>query len=116
VRFARPPVRRPARVTDARRSRQRILLERGVEVRELAHGAHDLDPSPGVHREPGRVVPAILEAPKALDQNRRTLLRADVANDSAHGGSPNERALEGNPAWVGSKVTWQARARRYGAG
>ena len=84
VRFARPPVRGPARVTDPRGAAEGVLAERGVEVAELPDGANDLDASARVDREARRVVAAVFEATEPLDEQRGALLRADVANDSAH--------------------------------
>ncbi len=91
VRFAGTAVRRPARVADAGVPRERALLQRRFEVRELADGAHDLDARLAraarvarVEREAGGVVTAVLEAPQPLDENGRALFFANVANDSAH--------------------------------
>src|SRR5262249_15672926 len=71
---------------------------------QLADGADDFDPAPGVHREPRAVVSAVFEAPQPLHENRCTILRADVRDDSAHGLSllPRQRLIQcrtnGNPS------------------
>ena len=82
--LARTPVRRPARVADAGRARQRALLESRLEVHELADRSHDLDAASGVQREARGVVPAIFQAPQPLDEDGGAVLGSDVANDAAH--------------------------------
>ena len=64
---------------------ERALRERRLEVRELADGADDLDAARPCAREARGVVAAVLEAAQPLDEDGRALLRADVADDSAHG-------------------------------
>ena len=79
-----PPVRRPARVADAVLAVERTRHDRFLETRELAGAAAQLDRAVAHDRDAGRVVAAILETPQPVDQDRKDLLVADVADDAAH--------------------------------
>ena len=83
--LTRPTVGRPARVPEPGRAREVPRLDRGSQVLELAHRAHDLDRLSVVDREPGRVVAAVLELGKPIEQNGSRLPRPDVTDDSTHG-------------------------------
>ena len=61
VRLARPTVRCPARVADARGAVELPALDRSRQVIELADGADQLQRAPVMDRETGRVVTAIFE-------------------------------------------------------
>src|SRR5262249_26231276 len=79
-----PAVRRPARVADARRARERLLAEQRLQVVELADAAANLDVVVGEGGEARGVVAAVLELPEAAHDDGPCLTRADVADDPAH--------------------------------
>src|SRR2546428_3879078 len=84
VPLGRRAVRRPARVRDAARSLHGLLRER---VPQPLHASRDLahyHTAAVLDRQARRVVPAVLEPPEALEQNRGRITRADVAHDAAH--------------------------------
>ena len=85
VELGRPAVRRPARVADARRPGGGMPRELLDEVAELAGRAVDREAAVRERRDAGRVVAAVLEPLQPLEQERARLLRADVADDAAHG-------------------------------
>ena len=76
----------PARVANAHRARERVLLQRLVQLGQLADGPQDLDAASGLQRQPSRVVPAIFEPPQPFDEERSTLPGPYVRNDTAHDG------------------------------
>ena len=88
------PVGRPAGVADAggggrrerRRPRRRRLrpLDRGAQVREVADGAHRVEPAVGLQGDARGVVPAVLELLEAGQQDVLHRAIADVADDAAH--------------------------------
>jgi hypothetical protein len=71
-------------VPDAARAGDRLLLEQRREASELALAPHDARAVALLHGDAGRVVAAVFEPPKALEQERRRFSRARVADDSAH--------------------------------
>ncbi len=77
-------VRGPAGVADPSRSWERVLPKRRVEVPQLPHGSQDVDATLAVYGQPGGVISAVLEAPKAIEQDRAALARSHVADDSTH--------------------------------
>ncbi len=90
VLLRRPAVRRPAGVADARPAGKRPALDPGREVPELPLAPGDAEEA--VRAEDGdarRVVAAVLEAPQAVDQDRRRLPRSDVSDDPAHRPTPS---------------------------
>src|SRR5687767_6729738 len=82
--LGRPSVGGPSCVAKAVQPRQRLGLNRGFEVDELARAAADLDTTVLHHRNAGRVVAAILQSPKAIEDDGDDGFRADVSDDSAH--------------------------------
>ena len=64
--------------------RHRVGRERPLELRDLPRGAARLDRLAIEHGDAGRVIAAILESLQPLDQERRGLHGADVADDTAH--------------------------------
>src|SRR5439155_20107446 len=52
------------------------------------------DAATGLDRDPGRVVPAILEPSQSAEQNRRGVALPDVTDDAAHSGIPCEIRLQ----------------------
>src|SRR5256886_3355429 len=63
-------VRGPARVGDPRVPGGKARAERLLEHADLPRGLVDLDTAVLDQREPRRVVPAVLEAPQSLEQER----------------------------------------------
>ena len=55
-----------------------------LEVRQLAGAAPQVDRAVAHDRDARRVVAAVLEPPQPVDEDRDDVLRADVADDSAH--------------------------------
>ena len=86
-----PPVRRPARVADARRrgaSRSRSLTSRSCCRLPTARTSS----TPAVdQREPGGVVAAVLETLEPGEQERLAGALPHVADDAADGGPPERR-------------------------
>jgi hypothetical protein len=78
-------------VPDAGGAGQRIPLEHGGEVAELALGAPALDAAAHQRGDPGAVIAAILEAPQRPHQQRRCVIPADDADDPAHERSCSSR-------------------------
>ena len=79
------PVRGPAGVADAEHTLHGRLEQNLLEVLQFPDRAHHLDALAVVHRQPGRVITAVLEPSQSVDQDRRRVLVSDVANDAAHG-------------------------------
>ena len=77
-------VRGPSRVADAVLAVERAVSDDLLEPRQLAGTAPQLDRAITHDRHAGRIVAAVFEPPKPVDQNRHDLPRADVTNDSAH--------------------------------
>jgi hypothetical protein len=85
VEIVRPPVGRPARVSQADGSVRGAVRDRGREVGELAGLLlHEQVAGLVDERDAGRVVPAVLEPLQPFDENRTRLARARVADDAAH--------------------------------
>ena len=80
-------VRRPARVADAARRVAVEVLELGFEAGDLAHTAEDVESRAvaPLERDARGVVPAVLEALEAPDEDVLRLLASGITNDSAHG-------------------------------
>jgi hypothetical protein len=75
----------------------RVGVERILQLADFAHGAQALDVLRAVqHGDPGRVVPAILEASQALDQDGDDVTVGDGSNDSAHAAFLAMRGGEAN--------------------
>src|SRR5256884_7294255 len=77
-------VRGPARVGDPRVPGGKARSEGFLEHADLPRGLVDIDATVLDQREPRGVVPAVLEAPQSLQQERRRLPRPRVAYDAAH--------------------------------
>ena len=86
VLFAGAAVRGPARVADAVGAVNRMLADDLFEVAQLAFGAAQLQ-SLGTagHGDARRIVSAILQAAKAVNDDRDYLLLTNVSDDSTHG-------------------------------
>ena len=86
----------PAGVADARGRRRQVLgLERLAQVGELAGPLLGDHPVSGDEGDTRRVIAAVLEPGQALHDDIQGLAidaRADVANDSTHGGQPSGTA------------------------
>ena len=80
-----PAVRRPAGVADAQRAGGRLGADARLEVLQLPGRAHHVQRAAVHHRQPGRVVAAVLQLLQPRDQDGRRLLLTDVADDAAHG-------------------------------
>ena len=88
VLFGRPAVRRPARVADAVLAVERLGRDHFLEPRQLAGAAPQLDRAVAHDRHAGRIVAAVFEPAQPVDEDRKDLLRADVADDAAHDVEP----------------------------
>ena len=84
VLFGGPAVRGPSRVPDAVQAFERLRVDRLLEIDEFAGASTALDLSVTDDSDARRVVAAILEATKPVDQNRDNFLRAEITDDSAH--------------------------------
>src|SRR5690606_30427206 len=85
VAFVRRAVGGPAGVTDTHHRVQRLGLEHGLEVAQLAGRAAPLDAAAvDVAGDPGRVVAPVFEAFQALDQAALDGRPAQDADDAAH--------------------------------
>ena len=91
-------VRGPAGVRDPARPVQGRALEQGPErphaPRQLGH--HHAGAV--LHRDPGRVVSAVLQPMQPLDQNRRRLPSPHVSDDAAHASEILRAGGRGRPA------------------
>ena len=94
VEIVRPPVRRPAGVSQPDRRMGRAVLDGGLKHRQLAGPLlHEQVALLVDERDAGRVVTAVFEPAKAFDQDRTGFARSGVANDAAHAGA----VLRGRP-------------------
>jgi hypothetical protein len=84
IRLARSSVSGPARVTDAGRSRELLVLDGPNQVVELPYRADDFDSLSVVNGQPGGVVTAVFELSQPVQKHRRSVFRSDVADDAAH--------------------------------
>src|SRR2546426_11167129 len=81
VHLRRRPMGRPPRMRETRRALQRRELR--LEVRDEAFVLHDLQGAP-YDRDAGTVVPAVLEALQAVEQDREGIPAARIPHDPAH--------------------------------
>ena len=82
---------RPARVADADRAVERLVLQPAFEVDELAFGAAAGKFAALDGGDAGRVIAAIFEPLQRIDDERRDRRVADNPNDSAHVAQPQFR-------------------------
>ena len=82
--LGRPPMGRPARMADADRAGERLLLQDGAEIAELSFRAAAVDPAILQRRDAGGIVAAIFEALQAVEQQGSHFRLADDADDAAH--------------------------------
>src|ERR1700758_3968603 len=75
---------RPAGMADADRAGERLALQPGLEILELALGAPPRECAVFQRRNARGIVAAIFEALERIDQMRRRRLTADDSDDSAH--------------------------------
>ena len=80
----RTPVRRPARVRDAYCPHHRSRHEGPLQVGQFALRPHPDQLLAVVDGEACRVVAAVLQAPKPLDEDGATRLMANITHNSAH--------------------------------
>ena len=87
VAFERRTVRRPSRVRDTDVAEQRVRAQAIGELFDLADAAPAFDADRAVrdHREPRRVIAAILQPLEAFEQDPRDVPARDGANNAAHG-------------------------------
>ena len=75
----------PAGVADAIGAVERLQADDLFQVAQLAFGAAHLQAlAVAGHRDAGRVVAAIFQAPQAVDDDRHNPLLANVSNNAAH--------------------------------
>ena len=84
VRFGRRAMRRPARMADAGGAGERLRLQLGFEVDELAAGAAARQKPVLERRDAGRIIAAIFEPLQRVDDERRDRLPPQNADDPAH--------------------------------
>src|SRR5690606_34537679 len=80
----------PAGVGDAGGAAHRLGLEGALEFAHLADGAHAAQRVAGDDRDARGIVAAILQAPKAVHQDRQHVLPAHRADYAAHISRPLE--------------------------
>src|SRR5207249_7989670 len=105
-------VRGPARVRDPRVPGGKARSEGFLEHADLPRGLVDIDAAVLDQREPHGVVPAVLEAPQSLEQERRRLPRPRVAYDAAHGRTPVSASRTGGRIHLQSRCCAAARKGR----
>ena len=88
VRLARAPVRCPAGMPDAARAREIEVPGRVGESIDLALAMEHLQLAVLLDGDAGGIVPAVLEALQAVDENVLNRTRSGIANDAAHGRVP----------------------------
>jgi hypothetical protein len=74
----------PARVTDADLANQRLLVNDGFEIADLALGAAAFWALSGLNGDAGRIVAAIFQPPQRFQKARRGFRVADNADNAAH--------------------------------
>ena len=85
VRLRRRAVRCPARMAKADIAVKIATVMRfGQQILDLAAGLGKLDRAAVEHGDAGRVIAAVFELLQPFEKDRRSLLRADVSNDSTH--------------------------------
>ena len=85
VRLRRRAVRCPARMAEADIAVKIATVMRfGQQILDLAAGLGKLDRAAVEHGDAGRVITAVFELLQPFEKDRRSLLRADVSNDSTH--------------------------------
>ena len=89
---------RPARVPDAGRGGRAVRARDLLQHAQVADGAHDLELVAVDQRDAGRVVAAVLEALESADQEGLADARPGIADDAAHGGTPQSRAADATDA------------------
>ena len=89
--FRSRPMRGPARMADADRSRQGLFAKPPLQIAQLALGTTTIQPTAIQRRDAGRVVSAIFETLQRVDEAPGHGLVADDANDAAHGDSSRNR-------------------------
>jgi hypothetical protein len=90
----------PAGVADAVGAFERVFAQDLFEMHELAGSAADLENWAGgaADGDAGRVIAAVFEPAKALDDDRNDFFRTDVSDDAAHGTILCDRAPAAAPA------------------
>ena len=83
VRLGRPAVRGPPGVGDAGAPVRPVPLDERSELRYLADRPHPVD-AVLHHREPRRVVAAVLDTPQTLDEERNHVTLRGRPDDSTH--------------------------------
>ena len=78
------PMRGPPGVPDAECAGERMLVEYSGESGEFPLGLGDRQIGAVVDGDSGGVVPAVLEPPQSVDDDRSGVLPPDVTHDSAH--------------------------------
>src|SRR6185503_7132180 len=91
VSLGRPTVGRPARVAEPGRPRGGFSAETRLEMSDLAQAPPDREVGAVEDGEPGGVIPAVLEPLEPLQNDLGDIALSDVADDSAHEGSPYPR-------------------------
>src|SRR5438093_9969070 len=89
IAFARPPVRRPARVGNAERPAKRFGRQSLGEPLHMSDRAHDPKRALIEHGDSRRVIAAILQPPESAQQNVRGWLGPDIPHDATHDLSPS---------------------------
>src|SRR5207247_6254273 len=84
VLLGRSAVRRPARVADTGCAAERLVVEEGRQVVELADAAPHLDVVIDHGRQPRRVVAPVLELAESTYEDGARVACPDVADDPAH--------------------------------
>ena len=80
---------RPARVADADRAVQRLVLQPALEIDQLAFGAAAAKLAMLDGRDAGGIIAAIFEPLQRIDEERRDRRLADDSNNSAHETCPD---------------------------
>jgi hypothetical protein len=83
----RPPMSRPARVPNAQRTIERLSCELGFEIAELALCSPTLNLPAFKSRNPCRIVAAIFQPLKGIDEMLGDRLAPEDADNSAHQGA-----------------------------
>src|SRR5208282_5073429 len=96
--LGRPAVRRPAGVTDADRSRQRLARELQFQILEFALRTPSRQGAVLKRGDAGGIVAAVFEALERVDELRCNRLSADDSDNAAHPSRQTPRpSLQRNP-------------------
>ena len=77
-------MRGPSRMPDPDRSGEMLFFQGFFQVKQFADASTDLDPAMLQHRNPRRIIAAILQPPQALHEHAGGIVVPDISYNSTH--------------------------------